>query len=304
MADKHLGDALFNWQDRLQSGRNRLGFGLRNFLRWVPGDYRELAAQPESLWIGSTETDDPVNSLLDTYGLAPIINTMSRERCLETLTYLAWLDQAYSQWPAAFEPVFSQASPLRWLDAGAKNWAYVQALAAFIRVRHTGRFRLDGVELDPNRRYSNLQTRRQAALAFSRDIQEATYHEGDLLAWEQPVDVISHFLPFVFKEPHLAWGLPLDYFNPQAMLNHLLGLLRPGALMIIVNQGAVEAEAQAELLQRASRQVRVQWKSLGQLSARFIEYRYPRYGWLCMKGGDETHERNRTEADHYPGLQE
>lgn len=303
MPDNRSGDALFDWQDVLQSGRNRLGFGLRNFLRWSPGQYVESGIQTADPFAGQTEMAEHARQLLEKYGLSSKIAGFGPDRLLETLTYLDWLDTCQTHWPSAFAQAFSHPYGLSWLDAGAKNWAYVQAISAFMRFHYAGEFRLDGVELDPNRRYTNFQTRRQAALAFSRDIPEAAYHQGDLLEWHQRADVISHFLPFVLKDPHLAWGLPLTYFNPQALLNHLLDILNPGGLLIIVNQGEAEAEAQQSLLQIASERCSLEWKSLGQMPARFIEYRYPRYGWLCMKGGNNNHERNRANADYYPGLQ-
>ncbi|MFX6226278.1 hypothetical protein ABTF68_22660, partial [Acinetobacter baumannii] len=71
-------------------------------------------------------------------------------------------------------------------------------------------------------------------------IPQATYRVGDLRRWQSSAHLISHFLPFVFEDPHLAWGLPLGYFSPQAQLNHLLARLTPGGLLLIVNQGEAE----------------------------------------------------------------
>jgi hypothetical protein len=229
----------------------------------------------------------------------------SRQRAREVFTYLDWLDGFQQAAPDAFRQAFAKADCLGWLDVGAKNWAYSDALAAFIRENQVGTFRLDGIELDPHRRYLNFQTRRQAALAHSQILPNTTYHEGDVLQWTQPVRIISHFLPFVFREPHLAWGLPLSHFKPEAILMHELSLLEPDGLLLIVNQGEAEAEAQQALLVQAADTVPICVKSLGQLPARFIEYQYPRYGWICVKEGAEIgHARHETNVDDYPGFQE
>jgi hypothetical protein len=207
----------------------------------------------------------------------------SWQRACEVLTYLDWLDTFQQAAPHAFQPLFDQAHCLNWLDVGAKNWAYVDALYAFIRANRSHAFQLNGIELDPHRRYLNFQTRRQAALAHSQSLPHTSYHEGNVLQWTQPAAIISHFLPFVFKDPHLAWGLPLNHFQPEAVLNHTISLLEPGGLLILVNQGQVEADAQAELLAQAAKVIPLRIENLGQLPARFIEYQYPRYGWLCTR---------------------
>lgn len=283
MTNGFPGDQNSRWSDVLASGRNQLGFALRNFLSWTPpGPYRENAcAQPSSLEL-SPAAARFAETLHQRYDLQHLAQTASQERYLETLAYLEWLDYFYQHRPDAFDALWNPHS-LQWLDAGAKNWAYVEALYAFIQTHKRESFRLEGVELDPHRRYVNLQTRQQAALSFIQELPQAHYHSGNLLAWRQPAHVISHFLPFVFKEPHLAWGLPLGYFNPQPLLNHLLSLLEPGGLMLIVNQGEAEAQAQQTLLGNATRLFPIRFESLGQLPASFIQYRYPRYGWLCTK---------------------
>jgi hypothetical protein len=276
------------WSETLHSGRNWLGLALRNFLAWESGVYQEPRESKGDLFRHRPEAAMRAEELLSHYSLTEFPAISSRQRYCEVLTYLDWLDSVQQAAPDVFQRAFAMSDSLSWLDVGAKNWAYVDALAAFIQAHFiqpngSAAFRLDGIELDPNRRYQNLQTRRQAALAHSRSLLNAHYHEGNVLAWTNQAQIISHFLPFVFKEPHLAWGLPLSYFKPADILRHLLSLLKPNGLLIIVNQGEVEAEAQQKLLEQAAGLVPLHVQNLGQLSARFIEYKYPRYGWLCVK---------------------
>jgi len=265
----------------LKALRNRLGFTLRKRLRWEPGTYRERVEPKTDLPLDN-EARDAAKRLAADYDLSAVYESASRERYLETLTYLDWLDLAWRIRPDAFD-LNTLNQPFRWLDAGAKNWSYVAAISAFIERHFPGAYRLDGVELDVHRRYVDLHTRRQAAQTYISLLPNAHYHEGDIREWTQPAHVITHFMPFVFEDPLLAWGLPPEAFRPREILLHLLGLLTPGGLLLIVNQGETEAHAQKTLLEDAPQQLCFRYQSLGQLPARFIQYRYPRYGWLCMK---------------------
>lgn len=270
--------------NRLHSGRNRLEFALRNFLSLPSPPYREPAEDKTGLLQDNSEGLVTASRLCKRYDLSAVVREASRQRTLETLSYLEWLDHFASLEPTLFQQAFrTSGGAFRWLDVGAKNWAYVAALNAFIRAHTEKPFRLDGVELDPNRRYTDFRTRRQYAEAFAQCIPEAHYHPGDILHWRQPARIISHFLPFVLTDPLLAWGLPASHFQPQAMLDHLLTLLEPGGVLVIVNQGEAEAKAQEALFAINSLREKVRWKSLGQLPASFIDYKYGRYGWLCIQ---------------------
>jgi hypothetical protein len=270
------------WSDVLISGQNQLGLTLRNVLKWAPGQYQEKAEYPAALFSDCLETAKKAEALQHAFNLRGLASMVSAMRYREILSYLEWLTIFQQKQPEWFENILHKPE-FHWLDVGAKNWAYVNALYGFIQANRSDEFSLDGIELDPNRRYVNFKTRKQAALAFIQTLPQANYHIGNAIHWHKPAHIISHFLPFVFKDPHLAWGLPLTHFTPQRLLEHLLSLLEPNGLMLIVNQGQTEAEAQAQLLQKAASRFSIQYESLGQLPANFIEYQYPRYGWLCTK---------------------
>lgn len=267
----------------LRSKLNGLAFALRNFWRWQPPVFREAltAGQPQILQ-NNPALALRAHRLLEQYDLASLPAKCSESRLLENLSYLEWLDTFLQSRPQAFQKR-SAFSCLNWLDVGAKNWAYVDALDAFIRRHFDTAYRLDGLELDPHRRYANLTTRAQAAENYSRGLANAQYHEVNAMDWRRKAHIISQFMPFVSPDPHLAWGLPLDYFQPIELLNHLLGLLEPGGLLLVVNQGAWEAEAQERLWQQVRGEYPITVVPLGVLPASFMAYRYPRYGWLCQK---------------------
>jgi hypothetical protein len=276
--------------------RNRLTFALRRLSAWEIGAYREKAEPKAGLFKDDPAAQAEAARLLAAYDLFEPWVRATKTRYRETLTYLLWLETLRNLAPVWFEqtlfpiqPVNSlphsdeSVEPFRWLDAGAKNWSYAAAIPAFLMKESISDFALDGVELDPYRRYADLRTRGQAARAHIRAIPQARYHEGDVRDWTRSARIITSFLPFVFPEPHLAWGLPASDFRPFDLLKALLSLLEPGGLLLIVNQGEAEAEEQAALLSRVAERFPIAWQTAGQLPAPFIQYRYPRYGWICRK---------------------
>lgn len=278
---------------QLQSLKNRLDFRLRNLLAWEvnlshPADGGGDWFSPNDdcpmkrLFPDDPEAAEIAQGLWDYYGSFLAAERIPRQAIPELLTYLHWLDRMAAQHPESFQNLPTNAPLLRWLDVGAKNWAYAPALYAFIRKHYGEDFRLDGIEIDPNRRYADFRTRGQAARQAIEALPQVFYHQGDVRTWREPATVISHFLPFVFPEPHLAWGLPLTYFDPEAVLDGLLEQLSPGGLLILVNQGEVEAERQEALLRNAGSHRPFRYENLGQLPSPFIQYRYPRFGWLCI----------------------
>ena len=265
-----------------QDGSNRLFFALRGFLRWGRDGYQETAEPKTSLFDDREHPDvweAHAVDLITRYGLERFAETSSRMRYLETLTYLEALEALLA------DNALPADTPLRWLDAGAKNWSYVEALYATLS-KHAEDFQLDGVELDGYRLYADFHTRRSYAEAFIRPLPKASYHVADILSWKGEYDVISSFLPFVVEEPCLAWGLPRRHFQPEAYLHRLASLLAPGGLLLILNQGESEAEVQARLLAEVAPELEVQ--ALGALPPSFLSYRYPRFGFVCRKPKDAS----------------
>lgn len=184
-------------------------------------------------------------------------------------------------------------SELRWLDIGAKNWAYVEALAHHaqqLAAVQDKAVTLTGVELDANRLYANGTTRGQVARGLASAVEthlavKAAYIHGDIANHAPPkggYNVISWLLPFVVAEPCLYWGLPLTQFKPARLWQHTVQqLLADGALLLLINQGEAEAEAQRQLIQTTP-EITIVWE--GWLPDQtFIPYDIPRYGWVCQK---------------------
>jgi len=130
----------------------------------------------------------------------------------------------------------------RCLDVGAKNGALLPGLCAV----HPGPWTL--VELDVHRRYADLTTRGAHARALAARFDGCRVHAGDVTSVVGRFGLVTWFLPFVVPSPHLAWGLPRRFFRPKETLAHVLSLVDDGGALVIVNQGAKEADAQRALL--------------------------------------------------------
>lgn len=271
-------------RDTIQSGGNRLALALRNWWRWQPRPFQEIAEPEKDFLQDKPQAMLKAQALMARYDLDGLRQRATAQRFLENLAYLEWLDHGFQVVPSVLKALANQPC-MNWLDVGAKNWAYVDALDAFSRRHCQQAYRLDGLEVDPHRRYTDLTTRIQAAEAYTRPLPNAQYHCMDALHWRRKAHIISHFLPFVVKEPHLAWGLPLAHYQPQALLRHLLDLLEPGGVLFVVNQGEWEMTAQQELWEQCADKARFQLWNLGELPSGFMAYRYPRYGWICVKQG-------------------
>lgn len=225
------------WQDR----QNRLLFSLRQSLKWGRGAYTERAEPKDDLF-ETPEEQALAADLVKRYGLEYLSATAGCARFLENLTVLGHLEALFGDsFPG------SAGQPCRWLDVGAKNWSYVDALAAFAQ-KNAHEPKLVGLELDPYRRYADLHNRLEYAEAFTRPLSNVYYRAGDVLAERGQYHIITHFLPFVFIDPLLKWGLPERHFKPGAVLAQCAKLLKPGGLLLIVNQGEEEYQAQQALL--------------------------------------------------------
>lgn len=162
---------------------------------------------------------------------------------------------------------------LKVLDIGSKNWEYVRGQHSFFK-QHCNSLKLDGVEIDAYRLYSNFYSRYETAKFYIKNLDGANYYPCDVLDIKEKYDYITWFLPFVTKFPLKKWGLPQSKFMPERLLSHVYGLLKNK--MLIVNQGEVEAQIQEELLKKLN----IPYKYLGVIKSDTYEFKNERHGFI------------------------
>ena len=143
----------------------------------------------------------------------------------------------------------------RWLDVGSKNAAAAFGIATLAARRCNTPLQLDLVELDAGRRYRGGLRRidhgvtiADAVTRWLGESHKVRYLAGDVREQQGLHDVITWSLPFLFAEPHQAWGLPLSLLDPKGVLSAVVNLLAPGGHLLIVNLNQSEAERQRQLL--------------------------------------------------------
>lgn len=154
------------------------------------------------------------------------------------------------------------------VDVGSKNFFYAFFIHSFLRRNGKIHF-FSGVEIDAFRVYDDFHSRYDYALSYIKDLDNTSYLPIDFLNYKQKVNIIFMFLPFVYKEPLLKWGLPIDFYQPEKIMKHAYSLLEEGGVWIITNQGMDEARKQQEILHSLS----IPFKDIGEFCSPF--YRYP-----------------------------
>lgn len=167
---------------------------------------------------------------------------------------------------------------IKCLDIGCKNWFYAKGEYEFFKSFCDDVY-LDGVELDAYRLYSNFYSRYEVAKFYTKDLLNTKYIAGDLLDLDDKYDYIVWFLPFVFAEPLVYWGLPLRHFCPKKLLMHAYSLLNVGGQMLIVNQCEDEMEEQKKLLN----ELNIPFEYKGEVQSKYFEYRNKRYAFVVRK---------------------
>ncbi len=263
------------------SRQNAVFFALREFVRSGAGEYKELAEDKELEL--SDELEARYKVLLSKYPrLQHAHDNATAQRFSEILTYSDYLDRLNT------DINLPKTEALHWIDVGCKNWAYVDAIDAYCNVKQNIPYQLSGVEVDGYRRYVDGHNRKEYAETYIKQIPNAAFYAQSIMTFTQHADVITCFFPFVFEDPCLHWGLPLSQFQPQIFLNHLLSLLKPGGVLIIINQDHDEYEEQYRLLtktQHTKNTAKFDISRYGVMPDSFLEYRYKHYATIVHRKG-------------------
>lgn len=167
---------------------------------------------------------------------------------------------------------------LQVLDIGCKNWFYAKGEYDFFK-RFCKNIKLDGIEIDAFRLYSNFYNRYEVAKYYTKGLINTNYIVGNMLDLRDKYDYIIWFLPFVVYEPHKYWGLPKKYFYPEKLLEHAYSLLKQNGQMLIINQGEKEYEVQKLMLDKLG----ITYIALNEVKSKHFEYKNKRFGIVVEK---------------------
>ena len=224
----------------LDNLKNRFDFFMRNHITFSRKNYTEGVNQENAVNFENIfENDEQKNlylALIQKYDLNPFYN-LNKVNFLTNLHYLAVFDKYISP---------PQKENVSVLDIGSKNWNYAGSEYAFFK-KYAKSLTLTGIELDGYRLCTNLYNRYEIAKFYTKCLPNTNYIIGDFMEHNEKYDYIIWILPFITEYPHLKWGLPLKYFQPEKMLEHAHNLLNKNGEMLIINQGETEYKIQTEL---------------------------------------------------------
>lgn len=262
---KSLYNFTMDWLDNI---KNSVDFFLRQHLIFSRKNYSEQNENKEGL-LASPKALEKEQELVAKYDLDYLKNNSTRPNYIENLYTIDILDNYLK---------INSKTDLKVLDIGCKNWFYAKGEYFFFK-KYCDNLKMDGIELDSNRLYTNFYSRKQVARFNIKDLKNTNYIEGNLLRHSGKYNYIIWILPFVVKDPLIKWGLPVKYFQPVELLKKAYDLLETGGSMLIINQGEDEYEIQQKLCEK----LEIKYNTFGEVKSEFLTYNIPRYSILIKK---------------------
>lgn len=263
--------------------RNTLDYPLRQFFRWRrPGltwrndpKHALFAARPAGERV---QAEAAADRLLTHYPLTYLHAHSRADNYCENLYYLELLERALEgAQPQLPDDLIAG-------DIGPSHWFYVQALyALWSRWRTVAprRVTLTAYEADAFRVYGDFHSRWDRAQAHMRGLPPERVRYEPRAFTPQPAGfhALTLLFPFVFERDHLEWGLPGRLFQPSVLLAEVWLSLKPGGVLIIINQGEAEHHAQRQMLAAAAIPVAAAFRHESVLYG----YPIPRYALAAVK---------------------
>jgi SAM-dependent methyltransferase len=244
--------------------RNALDYPLRQFFRWRRAGLR-LRNEPKDNLFTHLPPDQRASAqatadrLQARYSLDYLRAHSTARNFRENLFYLELLERALdsTDLTGRVKLRFAQdLSGLRAADIGPSHWFYVHALYGLWQWWGGAQreVTLTAYEGDAFRVYHDLHSRWDHAQAHKQGLPEDRVRYEPHAFTRQPAtfDAVTMLFPFVFIKDHLEWGLPRGAFDPAQLLAEAWSSLKPGGVLILVNQGEAEHAAQRQMLEQQS----------------------------------------------------
>ncbi len=236
----------------------------------VPWSLRAHLPGPSTLTEAAARAENPaaaeraMEALGSRYDLSLLLHACGPSELAESMAALEVLDR----WLPDTLPVGPG------LDVGARNAANLGGLAT------AWPHGWDAVERDAHRRYWNTTTRRAFGEAMAGSFPRCRYLAGDVRDLTSRYSVVTWLLPFVTEGAHRAWGLPGTLFEPVRVLRHVWKRVGEGGVLLVVNQGEEESEAQGRLFVEAG----IRAEALGRVVSVLTPYTRERWAWRARRG--------------------
>lgn len=263
--------------------QNAVEYRLRQWIKWQRGLPSFQNESKEDLFADLSpeeqrQASEIAGRLYHDFHLQHLRANSSAENYRVNLFYLEMLERALS------EAAPKMSSSVCVADIGPSEWFYVHALYAVLKWwRHsTGRaVQLTGYEADAYRVGSHLFSRYDLAHGHMMGLEGVCYSAHKFIRQPGRFDVITMLFPFVFMKDHLVWGLPVRSFNPIALLRDAWASMKPGGVLVIVNQGKQEHDDQREMLTAE----KIRPAAAFQHPSLLYRYRLPRYVLAAVRDG-------------------
>jgi hypothetical protein len=234
----------------LDAVRNAVEHPLRQLIRFQRGAPHFPNESKEDLFAHlpaneQKQANDTAERLHSDFHLQHLCENSSADNYRLNLFYLEMLERALSEASPEIPQTIQAA------DIGPADWFYAHALYSVLKWwrNPTGRtVRLTGYEADAYRVYSNLFSRYDCAHGYMNGLEDVQYLPRKFTRQPGKFQLVAMLFPFVFLKDHLTWGLPVRRFNPVQLLRDAWASLKPGGVLVVVNQGEAEHVAQRDML--------------------------------------------------------
>lgn len=245
----------------LRAPMNELAFAVRSRVRWQKGapavvaepeleTFDWLAGEPQAR-AAARELAARLEQRYDLAALRAVAPRLVRAENLAILERLLALGDGVELEDGKHRAGPKRADELCALDVGCGVFQYAAGLRQWLGTLAGDRaVRLRGIEIDGYGIYRDGHSRADHGQSWAAAAGPGvSYEVADFTRLDvPPQDVVSLFFPFLNAFSLLTWGSPLHHLKPRRCLERAVDAVRPGGLLVVVNQTPAEGARLRSLL--------------------------------------------------------